>query len=615
MEMIILGISGFEDIESSKNRHIYSAPVKSVDDLFKFSEWAVPLQFFPLHLIGHDSSAAILVDGEVVSAAAEERFSRLKHGFNLAGRTVLPRKAIAFCLEQAKTSWDRIDRIAHYCQFTEESVQRRLDKVSQNLNGNHRYLLEKEYKESYKNRLSREILLRQIRKLSGCDIPGDRLVSVRHHLAHAAGTFYSSDFQEALILTVDGYGEEESSLWCIGRGNQIFPMGSIELPTSMGLLYQVITAYLGFRAFGDEYKVMGLSSYGRPNAYRSVWKELIEQSGDGSYRIPGLSKAELIRWLKEHFPGVSQEDGFSQRKADIAASLQKALEKVLLDQLSSLKEKHKIKNLCLSGGVGLNACANGAIQRSGLFEKINFQPAAGDDGTSLGAALYVQHDLYRNTQRKPLTHVFLGPDYSSFSIENILSGYPQIEWERVSRIEDVAAEMLDQGKIVGWFQGRMEMGPRALGARSILADPRVVALRDKINAKIKNRESFRPFAPSVLAEKASEYFDIPLAFRSPFMLLTFDTRENKRSHIPAVVHVDGSARIQTVSQRDNPRFYRLLRRFYERTGIPVLLNTSFNRAGEPIVNDPEDALKCFLACGMDALFMENYLILPKGNPP
>lgn len=613
--MIILGISGFEGIGSSQDQHVYSMRADSIDALCTFTDRRVPLQFFPLHLIGHDSSAALIVDGEIVAAAAEERFSRVKHGFNLAGQTVLPRKAVAYCLGQARIAWNKIDYIAHYCHFTEESVQRRLEKVSQNLDPHLKPVLAREYWAAYRNRLSRDVLLQQLEEMSGGSISGDRLITVRHHLAHAAGAFYNSDYREALILNIDGYGEEESSLWCIGQGQDIQPLGSIELPTSLGLLYQVVTAYLGFRAFGDEYKVMGLSAYGDPTVYQAMFDGLIEHGADGSYRIDGLSRPDLAEVLKEYFPGVPQDSEFSRRKADIAAALQKTLEKVLLSQLSSLRREHGIKNLCVSGGVGLNACANGAILRSGLFDSLFFQPAAGDDGASLGAACFVWHSRKPDGKRRPLHHVFLGPSYDSALIENVLRQCSKIEWKKEPKIEEITAGFLDQGKIVGWFQGKMEMGPRSLGARSILADPRRVALRDRINALIKGREPFRPFAPSILEEEASKYFAVPKDTRSAFMLMTFETREDKKALIPAVVHVDGSARIQTVSHKENPKFHVLLRRFYERTGIPLLLNTSFNRAGEPIVNSPEDALACFLACGIDVLVIEDYLVLPKKGYP
>jgi carbamoyltransferase len=611
--MIILGISGFEDIASSENRHIYSSQAKTVDDLFSFSDKEVPLQFFPLHLIGHDSSAALVVDGALVAFASEERFSRLKHGFNLAGRTVLPRKAIAYCLKQAEVMWEDVDYVAHYCHFTKESVERRLQNVSQNLNSDFYSVLSREYTKAYETRLAKNTVHRQIERISGRDLPEDRLIPIKHHLAHASGAYYSSAFDEAIILTLDGYGEEESSLWAIGQGNRIDPKGFIHLPTSLGLLYQVITAYLGFRVFGDEYKVMGLSSYGNPKHFHPVFEDLVNQSDEGTYCIRNLSRIDLAVWLKERFGKVSQDSEFSQKKADIAASLQKTLEKAVLDQLSSLKNKYHIKNLCVSGGVGLNACANGAILRSGLFDKVFFQPAAGDDGASLGAAMYAHHKIFQKGERTPVEHVFWGPEYNNVQIEDILNDYPQINWKKEENIETIAAKMLDEGRIVGWFQGRMEMGPRALGARSILADPRSTVLRDEINARIKGREPFRPFAPSVLEEAAPDFFALHDGKRSPFMLVTFMTLKKKRHLIPAVVHVDGSSRLQTVGPKDFPKFYRLLRCFYERTGIPVLLNTSFNRAGEPIVNSPEDALRCFLQCGMDVLIIEDYLIIPKGH--
>lgn len=610
--MIILGISGFEDSIPKKNRHVYTFHSRKIENLMNFSDSAVPLQFFPLHLIGHDSSAALLVDGELVAVASEERFSRIKHGFNLAGRSVLPRRAIAYCLEEADVSWEDVDLIAHYCGFTEDSIQRRLENVALNLSEEYQNILATEYREAYKHRLARNVLLRQIESIAGRLFPWDSLLPIKHHLAHAAGTFFSSGFQESLILTLDGYGEEESSLWAVGQGNQIFPQGSIKLPTSLGLLYQVITAFLGFRSFGDEYKVMGLSSYGSPETYKSVFDSLIHQSQDGEYSFQTLARQDLLRWLEESFGRVSQDNVYSRKKADIAASLQKALETTILNQLAVLKDQYKAKNLCLSGGVSLNACANGAILRAGHFENVFIQPASGDDGTSLGAALYAQHVLLHNgNSTTPVTHVYWGPAYQPIQVESGLRGFPQIEWEKVRDVEELAARALAEGKIIGWYQGRMEMGPRALGARSILADPRSVQLRDKINAKIKRREDFRPFAPSVLTEEAPRFFNIPKNARSPFMLVTFDTLEEKRHLIPAVVHVDGSSRLQTVDERDNPRYFGLLQKFYSKTGIPLLLNTSFNRAGEPIVNSPADAVKCFLECGMDALFIEDYVVVPR----
>lgn len=608
--MIILGISGFEDLYKSKVNHVYSSHSKGIEEILCFSD-KVPLQFYPLQLIGHDCSAALLVDGKLVACAAEERFTRIKHGFNLAGRTTLPRNAINYCLKEANISWDNVDYIAHYCNFTKDSIQRRFENVAQSLDSFQRSQLQTEYEIAYKNRLAKNIIMQQLEKIAGRDLEY-RLIQVKHHLAHAAGAFFSSHFEKALILTLDGYGETESSIWAIGRQNRIYPENSIELPTSLGLIYQIITAFLGFRSFGDEYKVMGLASYGNPEIFKYIFDEFITLRSEGAYSIQNLSRPDLLFWLKNSFGDILPDNKFSQKKADIAAALQKKLEETILHSLTFMKKKYAMSNLCLSGGVGLNACANGAILRSGLFDEIFIQPAAADDGASLGAALYVQHNVFHRENRQPIDHVFWGPGYCQREIENTLQKYKQIEWKSEKNIEKIAADLLAQGKIVGWFKGRMEMGPRALGARSILADPRSEELEDKINQKIKNRECFRPFAPIVLKSKACKFFDIPDGTSSPFMLMTFNTHERQRKRIPAVVHVDGSSRLQTVTE-NNPGFYHLLRYFYKKTGIPILLNTSFNRAGEPIVNSPDDALQCFLKCGLDALVIEDYIICRKSK--
>jgi carbamoyltransferase len=615
--MIILGICGFEDSGNLENRYKYTYHYKHIEDILGFSPGSIPLQFFPLHLIGHDSSAALLIDGELTAFASEERFTRIKHGFNLAGRTVLPRNAIDYCLKEGGISWDDIDYVTHYCHFTRQGIHNRLEKVTRALDPSYDFLysqLGDEYESAYRNRLARGVILEQLEKISGQVIPGEKFIQVSHHLAHAAGAFYSSDFEEAVILTFDGYGEEESSLWAIGKGNRVYPRGSIKLPTSLGLLYQVITAYLGFHSFGDEYKVMGLSSYGEPGVFARFFDELVHLLPGGTYRIEGLSRRDLLSYLQSRLGDIPNKGGYSREAADIAAALQKKLEETVLHMSAFLREQYSIDKLCISGGVGLNACANGALLRSGIFKQIFIQPGAADDGTSLGAALYVLYNHLHFKRSKPIGHVFRGPVYDSSVIEKTLRDFPQVKWHKESQIEKTAARLLEEGKIVGWFQGRMEMGPRALGGRSILADPRSGEIPGQLNEKIKNREAFRPFAPAVLKEQAAAFFDIPADVSSPFMLMTFDTHRQKRELIPAVVHVDGSARLQTVSREDNPVFYRLILEFYEITGIPLLLNTSFNRAGEPIVNSPTDALKCFLKCGMDALVIEDYLILPRDLP-
>jgi carbamoyltransferase len=611
--MNILGISGFEDRRPAAPRHLYAGRAATIESILGWNGPDVPLQFFPLHLIGHDPAAALLRDGKLAAFVAEERLSRVKHGFNLGGRTVLPRLAMRSCLEQAGLSWSDVDLVAHYCRFTADGVDRRLADVGGSLDGSRFAVLRNEYASAYRSRLAREVLLAQLADPTTGRIESDRFVPVDHHLAHAAAAFYTSPFDEALILIVDGYGEEDSSLWARGDADGIHPRGAIRLPTSLGLLYQVVTTYLGFRSFGDEYKVMGLASYGDPRPFRAAFEALVHLNPDGTYETAGLSRVDLLPFLRESFGEIQPTGGFSRKAADIAAALQAALEQALLHQLAALKAREGVDRLCLSGGVALNACANGTILRSGLFRQIHITPAAGDDGASLGAALYVQHEVLKGREREPLRHVYWGPAFDRSRIEGALRRTPHVRWERRDDIEDVAAERIAAGLMVGWFQGRMEMGPRALGARSILADPRRAAVRDALNASVKGREPFRPFAPSVIDRCASEYFDIPAGTDSPFMLVTFPTHEARRDRIPAVVHVDGSARIQTVSQRENPRFHKLIACFRERTGVPVLLNTSFNRAGEPIVNSPEDAIRCFLKSGLGALVLEDYLVLPDGT--
>jgi carbamoyltransferase len=609
-EMIILGIGGFETSWDWSRRRWWSPLRGSLDDMLRFTDHCVPLQFCPLHLIGHDSSAALLVDGRLVSFISEERLTRVKHGLNMAGQTTLPRCAMERCLREGGIRWDQVDYFAHYCRFTEEAMQRRYAAVAAGLDPAHRDLLQQEYADAYASRLQRSVILRQISEIAGREIPDEKLIQVPHHLAHAAGAFYSSDFPESLIFTIDGYGETNSCLWGIGRENSIEPLGDVPLPTSLGLLYQVITAYLGFRSLGDEYKVMGLSAYGNPKTWKRAFDGFLELQDDCTYRLRGLTRPDLLESLKEVFEDRAPHRGFSPKAADIAAALQSKLEETVRHHLAVLKRQLGAENLCLSGGVALNACLNSAVIRSKLFRRVFIQPAASDDGASLGAALYLHHQVLGCPRRQPIRHVFWGPAYSPRDVEAALRSASGVRWSKPADVEECTARLLAEGKLVGWFHGRMEMGPRALGARSILADPRSAALRERLNGAVKNRESFRPFAPAVISDRARRFFDLPPGIQSPYMLITFPTRDLRRDQIPGVVHVDGSARIQTVSPEDNPRFHRLLQKFHALTRVPVLLNTSFNRAGEPIVCSPEDALRCFLASGLDALVIEDWVVVP-----
>jgi carbamoyltransferase len=608
--MIILGISGFETSWDWSRRRWWSPLRGSLDDMLRFTDHCVPLQFFPLHMIGHDSSAALLIDGRLVSFISEERLTRVKHGLNMAGQTTLPWRAMERCLREGGIRWDQVDYIAHYCRFTEEAIQRRYAAIAAGLDSAHRDLLQQEYADAYASRLQKSVILRQLSETAGREIAGEKLMQVPHHLAHAAGAFYSSDFPESLILTIDGYGETNSCTWAIGRENSVEPLGDIPLPTSLGLLYQVVTSYLGFRSLGDEYKVMGLSAYGNPRTWKRVFDGFLALRNDGTYQMRDVTRPDLLDSLEEVFEDGAPHRGFSRKAADIAAALQSKLEETVLHHLTALKRQLGAENLCLSGGVALNACLNSAVIRSKLFRNVFIQPAASDDGASLGAALYAYHYGLGRPRREPIRHVFWGPAYGEREVEAALRTASGVRWSKAEDVEQCAARLLAEGKLVGWFHGRMEMGPRALGARSILADPRSAALGERLNGAIKNRESFRPFAPSVISDHALRFFDLPPGMQSPYMLITFPTRDHRRDEIPGVVHVDGSARIQTVSPEDNPRFYRLLQKFCALTEVPVLLNTSFNRAGEPIVCSPEDALRCFLASGLDALVIEDWVVVP-----
>lgn len=608
--MVILGISGFEDCRSASSIRPIMASRETCRDRLDFSDNHLPLQYFPLDLIGHDCSAALLVDGQIMAFASEERFSRIKHGLNLVGRTVLPRQAIAFCLRQSGITWESVDYVAHFCDFTENAILNRIDCVAKQLSRVQKNILRRQYLDVYQNSLNREVLVRQLAHLSGGILDESKIVPVRHHLAHAAGAFYSAEFREALIVTIDGYGESESSLVALGHDKTIQIIDDVSLPTSLGLLYQIVTLYLGFRSYGDEYKVMGLSSYGHRARFRHVFDELVQLRSDGKYALVGVTAPDLYQVLFNYFGTIDWTNGFSQKAADIAAALQDSLERALIHTLTYYQSELKQENLCLSGGVALNATANGVIKRSELFKRVFVQPAAADDGTSLGAALALYNQLPTTRRSTPIKHTFWGPGFSEVEVEKALAGRPSAIWHRDDEVIVTTAKLLSEGKLVGWFQGRMEMGPRALGARSILSDPRNRLYRDRLNSKIKNRESFRPFAPSVLAEEADRFFELNKTGADPFMITTVQVKQGMESLIPAVVHVDTTSRIQTVTEESNPRYYRLLKEFFEITGIPLLLNTSFNQAGEPIVCSPTDALNCFLRCGLDVLVIEDYLVFP-----
>jgi carbamoyltransferase len=548
-----------------------------------------------------DASACLIKDGEIVAACEEERFTRIKH---CAG---FPQNAIFSCINQSKITLDDIEYVA----ISKNPKRRILNKIFYSLF--HLTLSSNFIKSRSKNYLK---LLHIKNKFNG-----KKVYFIDHHQAHAASAFFVSPFDKAVILTLDGFGDFLSCMIGYGEGNKIKVISSITFPHSLGILYIAISQYLGFNKFGDEGKVMALAGYGMPT-YVDVFNEIIKYH-DGKYKLN-------LSYFLHHKNGVEEEwekepsygklyshklietlgnerkhnEEINQRHKDIAASLQFVLENVVINLLNKLYKTIKVKNLCVSGGVFLNCVMNGKILSSTPFEKIFIQPASSDAGTSIGAAYYLYYQILNYPRKFIMNNVYFGPSYSSYDVENAIKKC-HLKYKKENEITKVAAKLIEQGKIIGFFQGRMEFGPRALGNRSILADPRRREIKEILNARIKNRESFRPFAPSCLKENASEYF--MGCESSPFMIINYKVRKEKMDIIPAVVHVDGTSRVQTVEKDINPKFYELIHNFYKLTGVPILLNTSFNE-NEPIVCTPEDAISCFIKTKMDYLIMEDFLI-------
>lgn len=578
----------------------------------------------------HDSAAALIEDGEIVAAAQEERFTRKKHdpGF--------PRQAISYCLAESNSTIDELDYIAFFekpfLKF-ERLLETYLATAPSGFSS-FRMAMPLWIKEKL---FQKSALLRD---LTSCGAKADlasRMLFGAHHQSHAAAAFFPSPFDEAVILTIDGVGEWTTASVAIGRGNKIETVREIRWPHSLGLLYSAFTYYTGFRVNSGEYKVMGLAPYGEPRFADLIMKHLVDVKEDGSFWLnqdyfnytSGLTMTSRKFDALFGAPPRRPETPLTQRDMDLAASIQKVTEEILLRITRDLARQYSISNLCLGGGVALNCVANGKVLRDGHFGEIWIQPAAGDAGSAAGAALaaYHQHigaERKLNGAQDGMHGSYLGPSYSHSDVERRLKSAGAVfEVLAESELLEKTAEALERGKAVGWFQGRMEFGPRALGSRSILGDPRNPAMQKQLNLKIKYRESFRPFAPAVLAEYAQDYFDLDCD--SPYMLLVADVKPERRrqmspeemslfgieklnvprSDIPAVTHVDYSARVQTVHKETNPRFYELLEAFRRRTGCAVLLNTSFNIRGEPIVCTPDDAFRCFMGCELDVLVAGN----------
>lgn len=544
----------------------------------------------------HDAACCLLKDGVLVAAAEEERFSRSKHD---AG---IPKGAFNYCLEEGGLTIDEVDCVAYY-EEPAKKLARQLWMMLPGLPSEKKLLA----------RIDPHRPEREIREVLGFD---GRLEYVGHHQAHAASTFYYSGFKEAAILTVDGVGEWDTTSFGRGSGDDLELLETVEFPHSIGLLYSTITGYLGFEVNEGEYKVMGLAPYGKPRHVDLIRKLIINQPR-GQYLLDlryfdfksfqRMYSEEMVS-LFGHPPRQPRTEILDFHK-DLARSLQYVLEEILMEKIKYLHEVTKMENLCMAGGVALNCVANGRIKREGPFKRLFVQPAAGDSGGALGAAAIAYKRLAngRAESLSILRHAYLGPSFSSEEVTSFVesTGVKALDFRgREAALVEAVAQRLAASKIVGWFHGRMEFGPRALGGRSILADPRGESMQDRINSIIKQRESFRPFAPAVLEERAAAHFD--LDHPSRYMLETCQVKSPIK--LPAITHVDGSARVQTVDEETNPRFARLLRAFERLTNCPILLNTSFNLNYEPIVCTPADAFICFIRSGLDVLVLEDFLI-------
>ncbi len=581
----------------------------------------------------HDSAACLVRDGEIIAAAQEERFTRKKHDENF------PTNAVAYCLKEAGMEMGELNAVAFY-----EKPFVKFDRLL------HAYLsvaprglssFLKAMPIWLKEKLWMKEVIRQELGFQG------ELYFPEHHESHAASAFYPSPFQEAAFLTVDGVGEWTTTSFGVGNGNRIEIQKEMHFPHSLGLLYSAFTYYCGFRVNSGEYKLMGLAPYGEPKYKDLILRELVDLQEDGSFRL-NLKYFTFPHGLTMVGTAFEQLMGAPVRRAeskltpfymDVARSIQDVTEEIMLRIARQIRKETGLRNLCLAGGVALNCVSNGKILREGIFDRIWTQPAAGDAGGALGAALFTWHQIQdqprqadgiRDTQKGS----YLGPLHPREEIEAFLKdqGAPY-EFLSDEALPDRVADLIASDKVIGWFQGRAEFGPRALGGRSIIGDARSPKMQEVMNLKIKFRESFRPFAPSVLKERAADYFD--LNDESPYMLLVAPVKASRcldvseqskgkfglekllllRSEIPAVTHVDYSARVQTVTEDWNPLYYRMIKRFDEKHGCPVIINTSFNVRGEPIVGSPEDAYRCFMRTNMDYLVLGNFLLEKKDQKP
>lgn len=573
----------------------------------------------------HDSAACLVRDGEIIAAVQEERFTRKKHDFNF------PINSIRWCLEKAKVNSEELDFVVFY--------DKPLIKFERILDTYLAYAPSgiRQFTQAMPLWLKQKLwipdLIRKELNYKG------KILFTEHHESHAASAFYPSPFQEAAFLTMDGVGEWDTASFGIGKGNEIEIQYTLKFPHSLGLLYSAFTYYTGFKVNSGEYKLMGLAPYGEPKYLKLILDNLIDIKADGSFKLNMkyfgyCNGMRMTNWRFEKLFGGSarkSESRITQKDMDIAASIQKVTEEIMLKMARHVHKVTAQDKLCLAGGVALNCVGNGRILKEGPFKEIWIQPASGDAGGAIGAALLVWHKYLNNKREADNKNdrqraSFLGPDYSDEYIENYLKK-ENISYRKLNyaEIPQIISDLVIAGKVIGWFQGRLEFGPRALGARSIIGDARSLEMQSKMNLKIKYRESFRPFAPTVLKENVAEWFDLDR--ESPYMLLVapvkkekrydrddrkdlrgFEKLKLKRSVVPAITHVDYSARIQTLKREDHPLYYDMIEAFYKKTGCPLIINTSFNVRGEPLVCAPLDAFKCFMRTEMDYLIMGSFLL-------
>ncbi len=581
--MNIIGVSGLANSISFKRKHWPGLNERE----YRISQ-------------GHDSAAALVIDGVLVAAAAEERFNGQKH------TGAFPTGAIHYCLSEAGIALHQVNEIVHAFDYAPFQELYSMDPISQEL---------------YDDVLSEEALLASVRDcLPG--FPLERVRQVNHHLAHAASAYFSSGWDECLVGVMDAMGEAQSITLYHAHDDSLDRIREISANDSIGILYSLVTLHLGFDFNADEYKIMGLAPYGDPSHYRTFFERAVELRPDGTIRIPIL-RLNKTRDERENYTRTRQhmsenliaerkpQDDITDAHRDVAAALQECLNRTVLYICSHFGNRTGLRKLALAGGVALNCTANGRLMCAGAFDEIYVQPAAGDDGVALGAALCGAWEAGEVANaRMPVP--FYGPAYSQEELDRAIQEFAdQVQVTRFPSLEAAcahAAKLIAQGRVLAWYRGRMEFGPRALGNRSILADPGDPRMRDRINAMVKKREGFRPFAPAVSLEQVHRWFDVPAGQEFPYMIATVNVRTEYRAQLPAITHVDGSARVQTVSARDNSDFHTLLRAVGAVTGREMVLNTSFNVKGQPMVNSPREAMTTFLGTGIEFLFLENTMV-------